>query len=646
MTTSVPVTTATPAQPPPVGSLIYVASYLLQLALSAEITPPDTPNLYSGEFEVLDDHGNVDLTPLMGPRGFPGNAQFGLRRQIDPLVRSTADLPSDLTDTPTDIGKYWPIATFDFEGVITGVTSWAWMGTSWRAFQMGTQGPPGPAPGIQPDVTLIPPQDYPPYPDTTSYITTEGPSLTPSWNFGLAVPRGKPGPISPLYTFPDVDLQGTPPQIGDLLGHSGKFNQRGEAIWVPISRKQFATQYFSMPESAFSPYTGVAQQAPIGSFVVPPQPWPWTPIVWGHVGAAGATLSTNLMIGVQVLLGDPAVGTQIARGMGSTLGEVNVMPHYSTSEKLSQAITPFNNFAIVPANHTDPSQGTVYINLWNDGQLGVYDFQPESVGYTGSWTPTPPSLNAQLFLLIVPMEKETVPRPLPPATPSPVTVVQTTSNVLDGLFPAPITAGNAVVVIAGGWCSTANKEVTIPTPTIDHIAPQNTFAVFNDGSTNCLQSPGGTGWAGGYWISMWVLPDTYGGNGVEVTTDGSSDVGLWAWSALEVSGLGARPYVDAESRSVGGTASVAYSSGQTGSTRVNNELVIAAVASGAGASLPGSPWITVNDLYGGVGYQVQSTSSHRYLFADNLNTPDSWVAAAACIAAAPPRRAASRRRRR
>jgi hypothetical protein len=145
---------------------------------------------------------------------------------------------------------------------------------------------------------------------------------------------------------------------------------------------------------------------------------------------------------------------------------------------------------------------------------------------------------------------------------------------------------------------------------------------------------------------MWVLPDSYGGNGVEVTTDGSSDVGLWSWTALEVSGLGAKPYVDARSQGSGNTGSVAYSSGQTGATRVNNELVLAAVASGVGASLPGSPWTSVNDVYGGIGYQVQAASNQRYIWADNLNSHDAFVAAVACIAAAPASRSAVKRRRR
>jgi hypothetical protein len=167
-----------------------------------------------------------------------------------------------------------------------------------------------------------------------------------------------------------------------------QFTGSGDVIWKPASIDMYVPGPWSMPESAFVAYTGVSQRAAIGSYVIPPQPWPWTPIVWGHFGSGGLTLSANpLMIGAEVLLGDPVKGIQISRGFGNTLGEVNILSHYSKAGKETEAITPSNRRAMVPANHTNPSQGTIYVNLWNDGALGVYDFNPK---------------NAQLFILVVP----------------------------------------------------------------------------------------------------------------------------------------------------------------------------------------------------------------------------------------------------
>jgi hypothetical protein len=378
-------------QPPPIGSLVYLAGYLVKLALSAEITPPDTPNLYSGEFTIMDDHGEVDLTPLAGPQGFTGKADFPLRRQLDPSVIAVEDLPTTLTNTLTDKGKYWQIATLDDQGLVTGVESWVWYGTSWRMFQIGIDGPPGPVPLVQPEVTLIEPQEPPVYPDHTSYVTPSGPRLEPTWEYGVAVPQGPPGPVSSVWAMPDVDFNTNAPQNGDLLAASGFYTIEGLPIFKPLSRRQFATQFYSMPEGSFSAYIGISQRAAIGSYAVPPQPWPWTPIVWGHLGAGGLMLSANpLMIGCEVLLGDPDTGTLISRGLGNTLGEVNIMPHYSESTDLAANITPTNRLAVVPPNHSSPAQGTVYINLWNDGALGFYDFQTQG---------------AQLFLQILPLER-------------------------------------------------------------------------------------------------------------------------------------------------------------------------------------------------------------------------------------------------
>jgi hypothetical protein len=390
ISTDTSVSDLTPQQPAVIGSLIYLASYLLRLTLSAEVTPPDTPNMYSAKAEIMADQGDMNLDPLVGPQGFPGRAQFQLRRQTLPVVSNPDELPDNLTNTDTDIGKYWQIAEIS-EGVIVGLLCYVWYGTSWRVFQIGTTGAPGPVPDITPNVELIPPQPAPTYPDTTSYISTSGTTMEPSWVYGLAVPAGPTGPITPLYTFPDVDEQSITPVAGDILACSGEYTDSGLAIWKPLSRTQFATQFYSMPESAFSHYSGVSQRAPIGSFAFPPQPFPWTPIVWGHIGAGGANLSlTPLKIGCEVLLGDPSTGTLISRGLGNGLSEVNIMPHYSGSSNVNQAITPINGYAVVPANHTSPAQGTVYVNLWNDGQLGVYDFNPGG---------------AQLFGLAVPMEQ-------------------------------------------------------------------------------------------------------------------------------------------------------------------------------------------------------------------------------------------------
>jgi hypothetical protein len=160
-------------------------------------------------------------------------------------------------------------------------------------------------------------------------------------------------------------------------------------IWVPASISQFIPSPYSMPEAAFTSFSGISQRAAIGSFAIPPQPFPWTPIVWGHIGAFGIELSASpLTIGCEVVLGDPSAGTLIARGFGNTLGEVNIMPHYSNPNNPATALTPTNDLALVPANNTNPAESTIYVNLYNDGAIGLYVFSPT---------------DAQIFIMLMPV---------------------------------------------------------------------------------------------------------------------------------------------------------------------------------------------------------------------------------------------------
>jgi hypothetical protein len=384
ISTDTRVVTSTPEQSPPIGSLLYLASYMLKLKLEAEITPPDTPDMYSGELEIQGDAGDMELAKLRGPRGFAGRAQFPLRRQDQPIVASVEDLPTYLTNTQEDIGKYWEIDILNFEGTVVDRECHTWFGNRWRVLHMGTVGAPGEVPDIQISSDLLPPQKHPTYPDTTSFVATSGNRLQPDWRMMLAVPRGIPGIVKPLFEMPDVDIPVTPEE-GTIFACSGTFTPGGAPIWKPMGLEQFSTQYFSVPESAFTPYDGSQTRALIGAFTIPPQPFRYSPIVWGHMGAGGLTLSARpLMIGSEVRLNNATTGKLLSRGIGNSLGEVNIMPHYSTRQNQAAAITPENNYAIVSKN----TAATIYVNLRSEGQLGVYHFDPE---------------DAQLFVLVQPL---------------------------------------------------------------------------------------------------------------------------------------------------------------------------------------------------------------------------------------------------
>src|SRR6516162_348326 len=389
-----PLAVPTPA-PPSIGEIVPLGSVVVKVDVSALTTMPDTPNGYTAALKVMADQGDLNSDALAGPQGPAGDISFAVRESINPEIFSPAQLPI-LSNSPTDIGRYYLLEDLDDFGNIVGQSAYIWYGTSYRRLMMGAYGPPGPVPDITPEVELIPQYD-----DkgnvNASYIQTSGPRLEPTWEFFLAAPAGPVGPITPLYIFPDVDEVTKTPVTGDLMGFTGKYTESGFSIWQPEGISALLPQTYSMPEAAFSGYFGVAQQAPVGSFTLPPQPFPWTPIVWGHIGETGLNLSADpLRIGCEVLLGDPANGKMISRGIGTMLGHVNIFPHYSTSynnvgstaNSQGQAITPKNQYAMIPANHTNPADSTLYVNLWNDGQLGLYFFQPGG---------------AQLFIMVLPL---------------------------------------------------------------------------------------------------------------------------------------------------------------------------------------------------------------------------------------------------
>jgi hypothetical protein len=467
---------------PSIGDLIYLASYVIKLRVSALSTPPDTPNQYTADLHVMGDQGAMSLDPLTGPQGPGGLQDFAFRQQDDALVNTPADLPTDLTDTPDDIGKYWLIDTLDSEGVVTKETAWTWYGTGWREFQMGVVGVPGAVPDIQIDQYLIDPTD-------SSYVKTTGASIEPSWGFHLAEPAGPAGPPGPLALFPDTTNINTA-VADDLLAYNG-------TAWTPFTMTQLLPGPYSMPEGSFTAFSGITQEAGIGTFTVPARTYDWTPIVWGHIGGSqispvshsnaqhlisvsayngtftlsfegattvaipynaspaaietalqnlvtvgagnvvatlqgtvntllewvntlgGQAISTltadisnltpanvasvaidvidsggqlindvvsmlsgdPLMIGVRVTLPD---GTLVARGLGSTMGIVTIMPHYSGAGGPSAAITPTNEYAMIPAGQA----ATLTVSLWNDGKLGLYDYQPG---------------NSQIFVMATPV---------------------------------------------------------------------------------------------------------------------------------------------------------------------------------------------------------------------------------------------------
>jgi len=165
----------------------------------------------------------------------------------------------------------------------------------------------------------------------------------------------------------------------------------GRAIWKAVAPTPILPSFYTIPESAFTPTSGInAPNVTIASFAVPPQPFPWKPLVFGQMQIFGVNLSFSaFLVGAEVQLGAAdSTGVQVAQGFGTDLGYVSIFPQPSNTTMPSSAITPTNKLAYVPANHTG-NLGTLYCNLVNQGMAGIYDFANAHSGLIVAIIPVP-----------------------------------------------------------------------------------------------------------------------------------------------------------------------------------------------------------------------------------------------------------------
>lgn len=346
------------------GDTVYLGSVLTNVHIWGVVSDIDTPAGMTGTFEILGNDGAITMDALVGPQGPAGENSPIVKMQYASHIDNPDDLPQTLTDDPADIGKAWWI----------GNQVYMWDGSGFIQKSMGTQGPPGPTPIIHPTIELIDPDTQ-----EQSSITVSGTAAQPNWHMKLKAPRGPQGTPAYLMDSPDVD-DSVPPTTGQALVYNG-------TKWKPASGVAYMPKVYSVPEAAFTNFTGLTTRQQIAAFQVPPQPWPWTPLVFGHIRATGVELDADpLILGCEVRIGNASSGTLVARGFGNISTYSHIVPHYSTAQSSSDAITPDNGHATINANHTGTA-GTLYVNLFNDGLTGAYIFN---------------RTNAQLVVMVIP----------------------------------------------------------------------------------------------------------------------------------------------------------------------------------------------------------------------------------------------------
>lgn len=330
------------------------------------ISDGDTPDQAQFTIEGFGRNATLNTSAIIGKQG-PAGSNAPLGQHEYPIYDSVDDLPTNLTDDQVDIGKYWIVRQWDDNDPPNQIGSWwyMWNGSSYDQFKMGEPGQVGPVPDVTWGFQLVEDDDPALEGGETKTLQTGSdysPSVTTYIDKELV--RGPQGPDAAwdLYTEP------SPPEVGDTLIWNG-------TKWAPSATGLVVPKFYTFPEAAFSSTSlQIGTRVPIGSALIPPLEWDTVPYVQGHFRVTGIEFDTTpLIIGVEVRLGNATSGPVVARGFGNISGYAFLTPHASTAGSPNDAITPDNGRAVIAAGATGASS-TLYVNAYNDGATGLYNF--------------------------------------------------------------------------------------------------------------------------------------------------------------------------------------------------------------------------------------------------------------------------------
>ena len=330
------------------GDPVYLGSFLANTHWYGVVGDGDTPAMQVATMEAVGQDAVVCLDALKGDTGEKGDPADIVQMQYDLLVTKPSDLPTDL-NTTTDVGKAWWIDNLVY----------VWTGDHYEAKAMGSPGRPGETPHITVTTELVAPDD-------TSTVEQSGTSLNPHLNFKIAAPQGPAGPAAAIQLAEDYDNT-LPPENGQVVTWNDTKDK-----WEPSDFAAKHPRFYSVPEAAFTDFTGMTQRHTILSFTLEPQDYDYVPYVQGHIHAYGVELfdSDPQTIGCEVRIGDPVAGQLVARSHGTIANWTTVTPHFSSPGSPTTAVAPDNGVATVPAGQ----EAKIHVNLVNDGLLGAYSF--------------------------------------------------------------------------------------------------------------------------------------------------------------------------------------------------------------------------------------------------------------------------------
>lgn len=366
MTTSIPAITDEQIEAfyanhsmPTTGDATALFQAMLQATWVGLVGDPDTPPMVGATLEMVDGKAVITSTVLIGPRGFPGrNAPM-----ID--LHWPVPLNEDGTiDLPTDWGPEEKNHGFLFDGL-----AYVWDGVS--DFHAALPGPPGKT-GATPQVTFefrtIPMSERTPEVLARGdYVEPGGSPEMPFFRVHLLTPQGPQGEMGPVEQLTNYDPRTAfgGASVGRVL------TKLSNGKWGPSDSAIKTVVFGTIPEAAFTNFSGAAQRVPILSYKLPMLDYDTVLRVGGHFKAFGIEFDSDpLQIGSEVRLGDPLSGQLIGRGKGTSLGWSYLDPHFSEPSADTVAAAPDNGVGLVPAG----TAAHIHVALVCDGLFGAYIF--------------------------------------------------------------------------------------------------------------------------------------------------------------------------------------------------------------------------------------------------------------------------------
>lgn len=344
------------------GDPVYLGSFLANTHWYGVVGDGETPAMQVATMEAVHQDAVIALDALKGEQGEKGDPADVVLMQYTPGITASAHLPtaSDANGfsrplTLADVGFAWWI----------GNQVYVWTGTNYVTKAMGSPGLTGETPHITFTAERVAPGEG-------TSIVQSGTSLNPLVHLIVDPPAGPEGPASAILLAADYD-DTLPPEDGQTLTWIADEEATYGGRWTATDFASKHPRVYSVPEQAFTNFTGLAQRQTILSWTLEAQDYDHIPlVVGGHIKAFGLELDEDpLAIGVEVRLNDPISGQLIGRGFGNSALWSTMSPHFSTPGDPTAAIAPDNGVATVNAGETC----LICVNLYNDGLLGAYIFQ-------------------------------------------------------------------------------------------------------------------------------------------------------------------------------------------------------------------------------------------------------------------------------